>query len=203
MDHSDYGITKVTRSSRPFRDDGRHRFEHWLRDNQVYFITSTTRGHFPAFAAEEAKRVFWDRFDHYTKAHGFTPWISSLMNTHYHTLGYLRTGAELPKMVQRLHGSVAKLVNDLLPDRHLSFWRDARGKEYFDGCIRDEVQARHAYRYTLLQPVRAGIVSDWRNYPHVRVSVECERAIQRAHELEAFLEGVPYKRYDDPDGPAR
>ena len=44
-------------------------------------------------------------------------------------------------MMQRLHGSVAKLVNDLLPQRLTPFWRDAEGKGYFDGCIRDEKQA--------------------------------------------------------------
>ena len=32
--------------------------------------------------------------------------------------------------------------------------------------------------------------------PHTRVNVELERAIKRAHELDAFLEGVPYKRYE-------
>lgn len=97
--------------------------------------------------------------------------------------------------MQRLHGSTAKLVNDLLPERVSNFWRDAKGKEYFDGCIRDEKQARLAYRYTLIQAVRHGVASDWHAYPHTRVNVELEAAIKRSHELKAFLEGVPYKRY--------
>lgn len=186
--------TKKTSRSREEAWDGRRRFEHWLRDNQVYFITSCVREHQRAFASEKAKAVFWDRFDHYAQAHGFTPWITSLLDSHYHTLGYLRIGSELPKMMQRLHGSVAKLVNDLLPERIPHFWRDERGngREYFDGCIRDEVQARRAYQYIQMQPVRAGLV---RHYPHVRVTVELPRALKRAHELDAFLEGVRYKRY--------
>jgi len=187
-------IDIISRSrNRQYR--GQHRYEHWLVDNQVYFITARCRDRFPAFAAEAAKAVFWDRFDHYTSEFGFTPWVTSLLDNHYHTLGYLRQGAALPKLMQRLHGSVAKLTNDLLPQRLTLFWRDAKGKEYFDGCIRDEKQARLAYRYTLNQAVRHGIVADRRDYPHTRVRVELERAIRRAVEIDAFLEGVPYKRY--------
>ena len=43
------------------------------------------------------------------------------MDNHYHTLGYLREGQRLPSMMQRIHGSVAKLVNDKLPVRRTSF----------------------------------------------------------------------------------
>lgn len=73
------------------------------------------------------------------------------MSNHYHTLGYLRAGKDLPKMMQRLHGSVSKPVNDLLPARIPEFWRNTRGHKYFDGCIRHEHQARRAYACTLQQ----------------------------------------------------
>ena len=75
---------------------GQHRFEHWYVDNQVYFITARVRGRFPAFRSDEAKQVFWRQFDKYTAAHGFTPWVTSLLDNHYHTLGYLKVGTELP-----------------------------------------------------------------------------------------------------------
>jgi REP element-mobilizing transposase RayT len=178
--------------------NGRHRFEHWYIDNQVYFLTARCRDRFPAFASEAAKTVFWDRFEHYTTKFAFTPWVTSLLDNHYHTLGYLRVGENLPQMMRRLHGSVAKLVNDLLPERRLPFWREAGNRDYFDGCIRDEKQCRRAYRYTLTQAVRHGIVSDWRDYPHMRVKIELKRGLNRALELHAFLEKVPYKRYENP-----
>ena len=181
---------------------GQHRFEHWLIDNQVYFITARCRDRFPAFASNAAKDVFWERFDFCTKEFGFTPWVTSLLDNHYHTLGYLRVGANLPKLMQRLHGGVSKLVNDVLPMPFKPFWRSERGKEYFDGCIRDEKQARLAFRYTLVQSKRHGVADDWRDYPHTRINVELESAIRRSHELQAFLEGVPYKRYLKPR-PAR
>lgn len=190
-------VDKTSRSRNATRGE-LHRFEHWLADNQVYFLTARCRDQFAAFASEDAKQIFWRQFEKYAVEFGFVPWVTSLVDNHYHTLGYLKVGANLPSMMQRLHGSVAKLVNDLLPVRHVPFWRDAKGKSYFDGCIRDEKQARLAYRYTVTQAMRHGIVRDWREYPHTHVNVELERAIRRSHELKAFLEGVPYKRYQNP-----
>ena len=197
VDRSAHGIRVTSRWKDPLRPDGRHRIEHWRRDNQVYFITATVHQHLPAFACEEAKTAFWQRFEHHAAAHGFTPWVTALMDNHYHTLGYLRDGDRLPRLMQRLHGSVAKLVNDLLPERIRPFWRNIKGAEYFDGCIRDETQARRAFHYTCLQPVRAKLCDDWHEYPHVRVTVDIDHAVRRAHQLDAFLGGVPYKRYDD------
>lgn len=103
--------------------DGRHRFEHWYRDNSVYFITSKVREGALLFATE-------------------------------------------------------------------------RDQDYFDGCIRDVLQAERAYRYTLLQAVRARLVKDWREYPHTHVNIEMDVAIRRASQRGAYMEGVPYARYE-------
>src|SRR5688500_14515104 len=108
---------KSSRTRKEYHRDSPHRFEHWQQPNQLYFITACCRDHFPAFAAGQAKLVFWDRFDHWTRTCGFAPWVTSLLDTHYHTVGYLTDQGDLFRMMQRLHGSVAKLVNDLLPER--------------------------------------------------------------------------------------
>ena len=36
--------------------DGQHRFEHWYRDNTVYFITTKVRDGYRAFDSDRAKR---------------------------------------------------------------------------------------------------------------------------------------------------
>ncbi len=187
--------TRKTRHSTGPYYKGRHRFGHWYRDNQVYFITARCHDRFPAFASERAKAVFWDRFELYTQEARFTPWVTSLLDNHYHVLGYCKLGNNLGPMMRKLHGSVAKLVNDLLPQRHVPFWGDRGHRDYFDGCIRDKKQCRRAYRYTLTQSVRHGLCPDWHQYPHTRVNIELEVGVRRALELGAFLEGVPYKRY--------
>src|ERR1043165_4488359 len=137
--------------------DNHHRFEHWYRDNTVYFITSRTTGGHHAFESDQAKAIFWDRFNHYAGIYGFVPWVTTLLINHYHTLGYLKIGENLGPFMQRLYGSVAKLVNDLLPERKLPFWRESGRRDYFDGCIRDELQCRRAYRYVLTQGIRHGL----------------------------------------------
>jgi len=90
----------------------------------VYFITARCRDRFRCFASDEAKRVFWDRFNLYTSKHGFVPWVTTLLDNHYHTIGYLRVGEELKEMMRKLHGSVAKLVNDVLPERRVPFFSE-------------------------------------------------------------------------------
>jgi len=171
--------------------------QHWYRDNQTYFITARCRDRYPAFRSEQAKLLFWERFGHYTNEFGFVPWVTSLMDNHYHTIGYLRHGESLGPMMQRLHGSVAKLVNDMLPKRRTPFWREGWHHDYFDGCLRDEKQARLTYRYVLTQSVRHGLTSDWRTYSHTRINVNMHAALARASQLRAFLYGVRYKRYHE------
>jgi hypothetical protein len=189
--------------SRHEHTEGKHRFEHWYRDNTVYFITSKVRDGFHAFESDDAKFIFWGRFDHWTNHFGFVPWVTTLMVNHYYTLGYMKVGEDLGVMMQRIHGSVAKLVNDTLPQRHLPFWRTDGVKDYFDGCLRDQKQCRLAYRYTLLQAVRARVVTDYRDYPHTRVRVPLDVGVRRALELNTFMTGIPYDRYDKGKGGAR
>lgn len=175
---------------------GRHRFEHWYRDNTVYFITARCRNGFAAFESEKAKATFWDRFNYYANLHKFEPWVTTLLDNHYHTLGYLCAGIELGKMMRKLHGSVAKLVNDLLPERRVPFWREDDHNDYFDGCIRDVLQLERAWRYTRDQAVRARIVSNYRDYSHTKIVLEVGPAIEIATSRNAFLSEVPYQRYE-------
>jgi hypothetical protein len=93
-------------------------------------------------------------------------------------------------MLRKIHGSISKLVNDLLPTRVLPFWSD-----YFDGCLRDEMQYRRAYRYTLHQSVRHGVRGDWHEYAHTRVLKTMEDGLALASKRRAFLAHIPYKRY--------
>lgn len=176
--------------------DGRHRFEHWYRDNSVYFITSRVRDGVALFDERACRDIFWDRFTHYTNEAQFKPWVVTLMNNHYHILGYLKVGEHFGEMMRKLHGSTAWMTCQHLGVKHKPFWRERGNRDYFDGCIRDVLQATRAYRYTLNQAVRARIVRKWEQYPDTRVYIEMERAIKRAAELKAYMEGVPYARYD-------
>ncbi|NJL31732.1 MAG: hypothetical protein HC898_08920 [Phycisphaerales bacterium] len=178
--------------------NGKHRFEHWYRDNQVYFITARCRDRRACFSTVAACNIFWDRLLHYSDQYQFDLWIVTLMNNHYHLIGYCRQGPNLGPMMQRVHGSVAKLVNDELIPRHVPFWREGRGNQYFDGCLRDEKQLRLAYRYTRLQAVKAGLVPEPEMYAHTRMWLTEDQAVELALARQALLQGVPYKRYQKP-----
>jgi REP element-mobilizing transposase RayT len=186
--HKSSGHSKVR-----FRDQ--HRFEHWYRDNSVYFITSSTRDHFPCFESEEAKAVFWDRFLFHAHAHGFEPWIVSLMSNHYHVIGYMKQAQSIGEMMRKIHGSVAKLTNDVLPERRKPFWRERGGRDYFDGCLRDVNQLCRAYGYTERQSVRHGLCGEPKEYPHTRVWISLDDAVKFAIDRKCLMEGVPYARY--------
>jgi REP element-mobilizing transposase RayT len=192
------GSFRKSSATNTHRWDGRHRFEHWYRDNTVYFITSRCRDRYPAFKSEKAKQIFWDRFHFYADRYGFVPWITTLLDNHYHTVGYLYKGENLGPFMQKFHGSVAKLVNDILPERRVPFFRRAGNQDYFDGCLRDEKQTRRAYCYTRLQAVRARIVRRPEDYPHTHVAIDLDRAVRRAIEKDCFLARVPYARYERP-----
>jgi hypothetical protein len=176
--------------------NGKHRFEHWYRDNTVYFITSKARDSLHVFVSDRAKEIFWDRFTFWTNRYGFEPWVTSLLDNHYHTVGYLQTGENLGPMMQRFHGSVAKLVNDTLPVRHVPFWRTAGNRDYFDGCLRDATQLRRTHAYVQRQAVRAGLVQRAEDHPHTRTHICINEALTIAHQRKAYLETVPYARYD-------
>ena len=180
---------------------GQHRFEHWYRDNTIYFITSKARDGAHVFRSERAKSIFWDRFTHWSKVYGFHPIITSLLSNHYHTVGYLKVGTNLGKMMPKLHGSIAKLVNDTLPNRHLPFWRTAGNQDYFDGCLRNETQLRRTYRYVSRQAVRACIATTIGAYPHIRSTISLDEVTRFARERKCFLEEVPYARYQHPHNP--
>jgi len=192
-------MPRFSRSNPSTREywEGNHRFEHWYRDNQVYLITARTRGGAPAFATEAAKAVFWDRFGHYAALHRFDPWVTSLLVNHYHTVGYVAVGVELKEMMRKLHGSVAKLVNDVLDVRLVPFWGERANRDYFDGCLRDETQLTRSYRYVLRQASRHGVYRDYhREYPHTRATLSLDESLALARGRRALMYGVPYARYE-------
>jgi hypothetical protein len=64
---------------------------------------------------------------HYAAKHTFERWVTTLLDNHYQIVGYLKVGLELRELMRKLHGSVAKMVNDVLSaqgaERRVPFWR--------------------------------------------------------------------------------
>ena len=66
----------------------------------------------------------------------------------------------LAQIMQSLKGVTARECN-LFLGRSGAFWE----KESFDHVVRDEDGFARAVRYTLKNPVKAGLVADWRDWP--------------------------------------
>ena len=79
--------------------------------------------------------------------------------------------------------------------RHVPFWRERGNRDYFDGCLRDVLQGYRAYNYTRDQAVKARLVSRYSEYPNTRIYVDRDVALNRAAELNAFLQDLPCARY--------
>jgi REP element-mobilizing transposase RayT len=174
---------------------GKHRFEHWYRDNSVYFVTARTEGGAHVFKTRGASDVFWASLDRYSKQYGLNLWVATLMSNHYHLLFYMRWSENLGPFMKGLHGSAAKLVNDLSETRLVPFWSWKGRHTYFDGCLRNEKQLTLTYRYVRDQAVRARLVRDWTQYPDTKVLCDLDAALRFAMDRKVFPSNLPYARY--------
>jgi hypothetical protein len=82
-------ITKTSEATREFYK-GRHRFEHWFRDNQIYFITARCRGKFNGFASDEAKHIFWSYLEKLANEHDFALIIALELKAFLSNVPYAR-----------------------------------------------------------------------------------------------------------------
>ncbi len=68
---------------------------------------------------------------------------------------------KLSKIMQSLKRHTARECNRLL-DREGAFWQ----AENYDHVIRDSAEWRRIIRYVISNPVKAGLVSEWREWPY-------------------------------------
>jgi len=85
-----------------------------------------------------------------------------VMPDHVHMLARPSRGIALSRMMKGTKGVTARLINNA---------RNTRGpvwlSESYDRIIRDEAEAIEKQNYVIQNPVRAGIVEYWQDYPFV------------------------------------
>ena len=84
-----------------------------------------------------------------------------VMPDHLHWLFQICDDHALSEIVKRLKGRSAKGINASL-DRQGQVWQTG----YHDHAIRKEEDIKQAARYIVANPLRAGLVSDIKQYPH-------------------------------------
>lgn len=128
--------------------------------NQVYLITTATRGRKPIFvnfaAACAAARCFDDpQLLHDTR---MLAWV--LMPDHVHWLLRLGKDDSLEAAVNRLKSAGARHAN-----RALQHWGPLWMRAFHDHALRSEEDLRHSARYVIANPVRGGYAERVGDYP--------------------------------------
>ena len=72
-----------------------------------------------------------------------------------------QTPFSLTAIIKNHKSYTAKMANRIL-NRKGQFWQ----KGFYDHCIRDEREYRNVIRYILNNPVKAGLVGYWEEWPH-------------------------------------
>ena len=136
----------------------------WLKDAQIAQVVADAFHHLDEKAYRLHSYSIMSNHAHVA----FTPFLSE--RTVYKKPDSIRTefvstDPTLSAIMKSLKGFTAREANKLL-DRKGTFWQ----AESYDREIRDDIEFWRVIRYILNNPVKAGLVRDWREYPYSWVS---------------------------------
>ena len=127
--------------------------------NEHYLITTTVLERKPVFIQSEAAAVVLKSL-HWCESQGKIALDAAVvMPDHLHFVMSLRSGS-LAQLMHSLKGYTAYKVNGLLKKKG-PLWQ----RHYHDHAVRQEEDLHEVVLYTLYNPVRAGLVNDFHDYP--------------------------------------
>ena len=119
--------------------------------------------HGPCYLNRPAEAAIVQAALHFADGPGYELMAYCLMPNHVHLVVYLPIDAKVPlaRTLQRLKSHTA---------RHLNRLRGSDGRvwqrESYDHRIRNARELAATIAYTLNNPVKAGLVADWQQWPH-------------------------------------
>ncbi len=128
-------------------------------ENQAYFITTTVHERRPLLENPPAAVVVLDALGWLEKAERITLHAAVVMPDHLHFVAVLN-GGTLPELMHSLKGYTGKRLNSML-GRQGRLWQD----QYYDHAVRKDEVLNEVVLYMLHNPVRAGLVTDFHEYP--------------------------------------
>jgi REP element-mobilizing transposase RayT len=128
--------------------------------NNYYLLTTGTRDRKPVFALPEAARIVLSGLHWLEKQGRIRLEAAVVMPDHLHFVAELCSGS-LSELMQTLKGYTSREINRLL-DRKGPVWQP----QYYDHAIRKDEVLEEVTLYCLHNPVRAGLVTDFHEYPH-------------------------------------
>jgi putative transposase len=97
---------------------------------------------------------------HYSDTRWMDVIAFTIMPNHVHFVASVTGEKTLPQIMQSLKGFTAREANKLLGHTGDQFWQS----ESYDRVVR-KGRLGNTVRYILMNPVQAGLVSDWRDWP--------------------------------------
>lgn len=128
-------------------------------ENQPYFITTAIKDRIPAFVNPEAANIVLDALKWLEHTRMIVVNAAIVMPDHLHFIASLADGG-LPRLMQSLKGYTSRQIN-ILMHRKGALWQD----QYHDHAIRKDEDLNEVVLYMLNNPVRAGLVKDFHEYP--------------------------------------
>jgi len=96
----------------------------------------------------------------------------TIMSNHIHLI-FHKLDRTLSKTMQSFKGYLGRTANDFLKRTGVPFWES----ESYDHWIRDEQELVFQINYVLNNPVKAGIVKRWEDFPHTYIREEFRKLI--------------------------
>jgi putative transposase len=127
--------------------------------NQHYLLTTTVLDRKPFLKQEEAAEIVLTSLHWFEKQEKIILDAAVVMPDHLHFVAGLKIGS-LANIMHSLKRHTAKKINILL-EREGPFWQS----QYHDHAVRKDEDLNELVLYTLHNPVRAGLVKDFRDYP--------------------------------------
>lgn len=118
----------------------------------------------------EVAEVVWEGFEWLNIRKGWRVYAATILSNHVHLLLQHPDGEndQLNRDLGLLKGYTAHEANRRLGRVGQPFWLD----ENFDHWCRDDRSVERAVRYIALNPVKAGLVRDWRRWRFTRAAEE-------------------------------
>ena len=127
--------------------------------NQHYLLTTTVLDRKPVFNREDAAAVVLNSLHWLEKQEKIVLDAAVVMPDHLHFVAGLINGS-LATIMRSLKSHTAKKINIIL-ERDGPFWQP----QYHDHAVRKDDELIEVVLYTLHNPVRAGLVKDFHDYP--------------------------------------
>jgi len=127
--------------------------------NHIYHVTSATIERRNIFDSYHTARCLVRAMKHETKQGRVDTFAFVVMPDHFHWLFRLQNEGTLSGVMNNVKSNSTRRINQFL-GRQGTVWQ----KGYYDRAIRTDEDLKSVARYIVMNPIRAGIVENCRDY---------------------------------------